>query len=260
MNVKASPVPRGVVLRDFIWTLIRTDFKARYHGAVGGFVWALAKPIVMFVVLHYVFSFLFKDNTYRYNLLSGILLWSFFAEGTASGLESLYRKGFLLTKANFPRWIVVFTSIVNALLTLLVYSAAIVVVLSIARGVPSPLCLALFVLYLVLFFTIVFGFSLGASVLFLKYRDLNQIWDVMLQAGFFLAPIMYPLSILPERYHVWLYLWPVTPVIQFSRQVLIDGTPPTLKAHLMLLGIAFAALGGGVLLFRRYAPSAMEKL
>ncbi len=253
-------MPRGVVLRDFIWTLIRTDFKARYHGAIGGFVWALAKPIVMFVVLHYVFSFLFRDNTYRYNLLTGILLWSFFAEGTSNGLESLYRKGFLLTKASFPRWIVVFTSIVNALITLLVYSLAIVVVLSIGRGAPSPLCLALFVLYLVLFFIIVLGFSLGSSVLFLKYRDLNQIWDVALQAGFFLAPIMYPLSILPERYHVWLYLWPVTPIIQFSRAVLIDGTPPTLKAHALLFGIAFATFGIGVLLFRRYAPSAMETL
>jgi lipopolysaccharide transport system permease protein len=260
VQVSASPVPRGVVLRDFIWTLIRTDFKARYHGAVGGFVWALAKPIVMFVVLHRVFQFLFKDSTYLYNLLIGILLWSFFSEGTVNGLESLYRKGFLLTKASFPRWVVVATSIVNALITLIVYSVAIVVVLGFGRGLPSPLCLALFLLYLVLFFLIVLGFSLGASVLFLKYRDLNQVWDVALQAGFFVAPIMYPLSILPEKFHIWLYFWPVTPIIQFSRQVLVDGTPPTLKAHLLLFAIAFGTFAIGVGLFRRYAPRAMETL
>jgi lipopolysaccharide transport system permease protein len=260
VQVSASPVPRGVVLRDFIWTLIRTDFKARYHGAIGGFVWALAKPIVMFVVLHRVFQFLFKDSTYLYNLLIGILLWSFFQEGTTSGLESLYRKGFLLTKASFPRWIVVATSIVNALITLVVYAFSIVLVVALSKGLPSPLCLLLFLLYLVAYFIIVLGFSLGASVLFLKYRDLNQIWDVALQAGFFLAPIMYPLSILPEKFHIWLYLWPVTPIIQFSRQVLIDGQLPTLKAHLMLVGITAVSFAVGALLFKRYAPRAMETL
>jgi lipopolysaccharide transport system permease protein len=256
----STPVSRGVVLRDFIWTLVRTDFKARYHGAVGGFVWALAKPLVMFLVLHRVFSFLFRDRAYLYNLLLGILLWSFFAEGSTCGLESLYRKSFLLTKASFPRWIVVLTSTANALITLLVYAFSIIVVLAFSHGRPSVLCLLLFLLYIFLYFVIVFGFSLGSSVLFLKYRDLNQVWDVALQAGFFLAPIMYPLSILPEKVHFWLYLWPVTPIIQFSRAVLIDHAPPTLKAHLLLIGLTLSVFSIGALLFRRYAPSAMETL
>ena len=60
-------------------------------------------------------------------------------------------------------------------------------------------------------------------MLFLRYRDLNQVWDVVLQAGFFLAPIIYPLEILPERFHFYLYLWPPTPVIEFSRAVLVRG-------------------------------------
>ena len=64
---------------------------------------------------------------------------------------------------------------------------------------------------------LVVAFSLASSVLFLRYRDLNQVWDVMIQAGFFIAPIIYPLGILPERFHFYLYLWPPTPVIEFSR-------------------------------------------
>jgi homopolymeric O-antigen transport system permease protein len=210
--------------------------------------------------LFLVFQFLFPNRVYRYDLLVGILLWSFFSEGTSSGLESLFRKGFLLTKASFPRWIVVATAIVNSLVTLAVYSLALVVVVVVTHGTPRPLHLLLFGLYMLAYVVIVLGFSLGSCVLFLKYRDLNQIWDVALQAGFFLAPIMYPISTLPERYHVWLYLWPVTPVLQFSRAVLIDGTVPTLKAHAYLFVMAAAIFAGGALLFRRYVDSAMETL
>ena len=97
-------------------------------------------------------------------------------------------------------------------------------------------------------------------MLFLKYRDLNQIWDVALQAGFFIAPIMYPISTVPERYHFWLYLWPPTSIIQFSRSVLLDGVTPTLKAHLMMLAMAGFILLCGILLFRRYVAETMEQL
>src|SRR4029078_4916251 len=88
-----------------VWTLVRTDFKARYHGTMEGFVWALLKPLMMFVVLTAVFSFLFRDPTYKLNLIVGLFLWDFFAEGTKVGLTSLAAKGFLLTKARCPSWI-----------------------------------------------------------------------------------------------------------------------------------------------------------
>lgn len=247
-------------LRDFVWTLIRTDFKARYHGALSGFVWALLKPLLMFVVLVAVFSFIFRDETYVFNLLIGLLLWDFFAEASRSGLQALRAKAYLLTKARFPRFIVVATSASNALVTLAVYSAAILIVLTVARGLPWLPGVLLYLLYLGLFVVIVFGFSLGASVLLLKYRDLDQIWDVVLQAGFFLTPIFYPLSILPERYHVFLYLWPVTPIVQFTRLVLVERRAPTLKAHLLLLGMSLCILAIGGWLFRRHAPRAIEQL
>src|SRR3954463_11366218 len=79
-----------------IWTLVRTDFKVRYHGTIGGFVWALLKPLTMFVMLMSVFSFLFaSDPHYKLNLIIGLFLWDFFAEGTKAGLISLDARGFL---------------------------------------------------------------------------------------------------------------------------------------------------------------------
>jgi homopolymeric O-antigen transport system permease protein len=261
LSVPASVhVETRIALKDFIWTLIRTDFKARYHGAVSGFVWALARPLIIFAVLYTVFSFMFHDSTYMLNLLCGILLWSFFAEGTQAGLESLLRKSFLLTKARLPAWTIVCTAPVNAGLTLLVYCVVIVVTLLITRGQPHPLQLLFFLFYVILYVLMVIGFALGTSVLFVKFRDLNQIWDVCLQAGFFLAPVVYPLDSIPERYHFYFYLWPVTPVLQFSRQVLIRGEIPTLKANLLLVAVTAAIFGSGVLLYRRFLSRAVEQL
>ena len=104
----------------------------------------------------------------------------------------------------------------------------------------------------------VVGFSLASSVLFLRYRDLNQVWEVVIQAGFFLAPIIYPLEILPERYHFYLYIWPPTPIIEFSRSVLINGVLPTATGHAYLAAVHRDRLLAGVLFFWRLSPRAAE--
>ena len=244
---------------SLVWTLVRTDFKTRYHPTVGGFVWALLKPLTMFVVLLAVFSFIFaSDPRYKLNLIIGLFLWDFFAEATKTGLLSLYSKSFLLTKAKFPSWILVVTSAANALITLAVFCVAIVVFLASSGRTPGPIEAALFIAYLVQYALIVTGFSLAASVLFLRYRDLNQVWEVVSQAGFFLAPIVYPLDIVPERYHAYFYLWPPTVIIQFSRSVLVNGVLPTPRAHSFLLFETVCVLLVGALIFRAHAPRAAE--
>src|SRR5690242_8831389 len=96
--------PIGVDLPGLVWTLVRTDFKVRYHGTAMGFLWALMKPAAMFVVLMAVFSFVFaSDPNYKLNLVVALFLWEFFAEGTKVGLTSLHAKGYLLAKARVPR-------------------------------------------------------------------------------------------------------------------------------------------------------------
>lgn len=255
------PAPAGIDVPGMLWTLIRTDFKSRYHGTLGGFVWALLKPALMFVVLMSVFSLIFAATPhYRLNLIVGLFLWEFFAESTKTGIISLHAKGYLLTKARFPSWVLVLSSLSNALITLGVFVVTFLIYLAAIGRAPGAVELALFLFYLVLYVFIVAGISLGASVLFLRYRDLNQVWEVVTQAGFFIAPIIYPLEIIPERYHIYLYLWPPTPVIQFSRAVLVDGTIPTLKAHLLLLAVAAVVFAAGAAIFRAHSPTAAERL
>jgi lipopolysaccharide transport system permease protein len=244
-----------------IWTLVRTDFKVRYHGSLGGFVWALGKPLTMFVMLMLVFSFLFaSEPNYKLNLIVGLFLWDFFAEGTKSSLISLDTRGYLLTKTRCPAWVLVVTSLSNALIALSVFVVVIIGFLTWAGHPPTVVSVLLFLTYCAALVLIVVGFALATSVLFLRYRDLNQVWDMVAQAGFFLAPIIYPLSILPERFHIYLYLWAPTSVIEFSRMVLVGGTRPTVTAHAMLAGAVTLALVVGSLVYRRLAPRAAEYL
>ena len=246
-------------LRGLIWTLIRTDFKSRYHGTLSGFVWALLKPLLMFVVLTAVFSFVFTSTpAYRMNLLIGLFLWEFFAEGTKIGLTSLYAKGFLLTKARFPSWVLVATSISNPLITIGVFATVVTIFLAAIGRLPPPSLIALFLVYIAAMGAMIIGLSLAGSVLFLRYRDLNQVWDVVTQAGFFFCPIIYPVGVIPERYHIYLYAWPPTAIIEFSRSVLLDRRAPSLMGHVDLALVTFTVLGLGCLIYRRYAPQAAE--
>jgi lipopolysaccharide transport system permease protein len=259
----APPHPSSSIAvgASLFWTLVRTDFKSRYQGSWGGFVWALLKPMSLFIVLMSVFSFVFaSDPTYKLDLIVGLFLWDFFAEGTKTGLVSLHAKGYLLSKARCPSWILVLSSLANAALTLGVFSLVIVAFLGFSGRLPALASLGLFALYCLALAAMVAGFSLATSVLFLRYRDLNQVWDVVSQAGFFLAPIIYPLGILPESIHRYLYLWPPTAIIEFSRAVLVSGAVPTAKAHLLLALDAGVILIAGILVFRRLSPRAAEYL
>jgi ABC-type polysaccharide/polyol phosphate export permease len=248
-------------LPGLVWTLIRTDFTTRYHGTMGGFLWALLKPLTMFLVLMGVFSFVFSNTPqYRIGLILGLFLYEFFQEGTRTGLESLRAKGYLLTKARFPSWVIVVTSVSNAIITLTLFSVVLMVFLWMSGRGPGPWAAALYFWYLLHVSAIVVGFSLAASVLFMQYRDLNQVWEVVTHAGFFVAPIIYPIDVLPERLHFYLYLWPPTPVILFSRAVLVDGSVPSALAHLLLTFEAAVVLGCGALIYSSRAPRVPEYL
>ena len=208
-----------------------------------------------------VFSLAFSSQReYGLNLLVGLFLWDFFAEGTKVGLVSLHAKSYLITRAAFPRWIVIAASSSNALVPLAVFFGAVLAYLAAAGRAPEPWAVGLFGLYLLQLMLIVLGFSLATSVLFLRFRDLNQVWEVVSQAGFFVAPIIYPLEILPERAHFWLYLWPPTPIIQFSRWVLLDGIVPSARGHLYLALLTGVILAAGVVIYRLVGPRAVEEL
>jgi lipopolysaccharide transport system permease protein len=243
------------------WTLARTDVKVRYHGTWAGFLWALLKPVAILVVLMTVFSLMFTATPdYKLRLVLGLILWDYFAEGTRVGLLSLLSKGALLSKMSLPRWTLVLTSQASALLTLTVFVCGFLLFLAAIGRFPRPGALLGFLLCLALLVVAVQGLALAMSVLFLRYRDLNQIWEVVSQAGFFLAPIVYPLDLIPERYRPLLFLWLPTPIVEFSRRALLDGRLPAMEATSLLALASVLLLALGVAIFRNQIARAAERL
>jgi len=139
---------------ELVWALARTDFKLRYHGSVLGYVWALLKPLLTFLILNFVFSTIFNPKNsgiqhFSLQLLTSIMLFNFFSEGTMAGLNSLLGKASLVTKIYVPRWTIVAASTINA--TLIFGMNLIIIAVFFAwygfwPGIPAILMFVFFVL------------------------------------------------------------------------------------------------------------------
>ena len=183
--------------RALLAELVRTDFKLRYQGSVLGYAWSLLRPLMIFIILYVVFvKFLKIGNDvphFPVYLLLGIVIWNFFSEMTAQSLGSIVGRGDLIRKIRIPRWIIILSSSISALINLFLNLLVVVFFLFINHVdlLKTTLWLPLILIEVYIF---ALGISLFLSAAFVKYRDIGYIWEVILQAGFYLTPILYPLA------------------------------------------------------------------
>jgi len=247
---------------EILRTLSLTDFKLRYHGSLLGYIWALLKPLLIFCVLYLVFQFMFGSQVeyYALRLLTGIILWSFFAEATNAGMNSLMQRANIVTKLSVPRWIIPLASIATSALSLLI-NLGILVLFFMGNGkIPSVGALLYALALLVLLFVIIIGFSLLTSVLLPRFRDLGQIWEVLLNALMYATPVIYPITAIPESYRGWFYLNPLTPFFEHIRLLLIENKYPAMQEVMPLGTIALATLFVGWIVFNTLQRTIAEQL
>ncbi len=207
--------------RALVSELVRTDFKLRYQGSVLGYAWSLLRPLLLFVILYIVFvKFLKLGNGvphFPVYLLLGIVMWNFFSELTQQGLTSIVGRGDLIRKIRIPRWIIVFSSSISALINFGL-NLVVIAVFMIVNHVDVMWS----ILWLPLIFAEVYIFALGLSLFmsaaFVKFRDISYIWEVILQAGFYLTPILYPLSRITNlTFQKLILLNPMAQAVQAAR-------------------------------------------
>lgn len=237
--------------RELIKNLVISDLKAKYSNSVLGFAWSLINPLAMITVFYLVFSNVFKsDDRYAIYLLVGMVAWRFFANGTAYTMSSIVGKPSLVTKIFIPREILVLSvAISNMISSTLEFAVLIPVVIILGKGLY--LTILLFPVIHLLYFLIVFGMGLFLSSLYVYYRDLNQIWEVVVQAGFFLCPIVYMVSFIPERFQPIYLLNPVTRLIEMYRDILMNGTLPGLDDFLVVAFFGVVLVVAGSITFAR---------
>lgn len=246
---------------ELIWIMAKTDFKLRYNNSLLGYFWSLMKPLLLFGVLWLVFSVFmnFDVPNYQLYLLLGIILWNFFSEGTMAGVHALSSKASIIKKVYFPRIFVVIASTVTVFLSLF-FSLFVFYLFMLASGVELSYHAFFFIPAIGLLYAIVLGMSLLLSALYIKFRDTDQIWEVLLQVGFWLCPIIYPLAIVPEKYQYYLMLNPITIIIQYARGAIIEQNLPPLQEGFYVLIFTIVLFLIGWFLFARLSPKVAEEL
>lgn len=218
--------------RALLSELVRTDFKLRYQGSVLGYAWSLLRPLLIFVILYVVFVKFVKVNFGiphpAVYLLMGIVIWNFFNEMTVQSLGSIVGRGDLIRKISIPRWLIVLSSSIAALINLGLNLVVVAVFMAINHvGFLDTLPLIIPILLEV--YLLALGVSLFLSALFVRFRDVVYIWEVCMQAGFYLTPILYPLARIGNTtLQKLIMLNPMAQIVQDARYTVVAHESPTI--------------------------------
>lgn len=229
------------------WELAKTQFKLRYAGSILGYVWAALQPLLLFLVLWFVFSLTFQASIphYSLHLLTGIIVWTYFAEGTRVGLNVFISQAHLLKNVALPKLALLLAAIVNVTITFAI-NLLILAVFYAAQGVIPTLPAIAYAVALCLATTIlIIGISFVIAPLHVRLRDLGQMWEVVLTIGFYAAPIIYSLEMIPPQWHFLRWLNPMGSIIHFQREALLLNRYASGAEMALLAAIIVAALLAG---------------
>ncbi len=262
----------GGELRRFAaltWSLALMEFKVRYFGSLLGYLWQLVRPLMLFGVLYVVFTQFVKFNAgvdyFPAVLLSSIVLYTFFSDATSSSLTSVLDRENLVRKIQFPRVVVPLATVLNAFFNLITNLGAVAVFI-VATGVRPHWTWIGFPVLVLCLATLAVGTSLLLSALYVRFRDVRPIWEIVLQLLFYGSPILYAIEVVPSDAARQLIMCnPVAAILQQSRHWLID--PDALSAPqaiggtarmLIPIGISIIICLLGIWYFAREAPRIAE--
>lgn len=261
-----------ILLRE----LVITDFKLRYQGSVLGYLWSLLKPLLLFAILYIVFVNFLKIGAnmehYAPYLLLGVVMWTFFTEATSQGMNAIVNRGDLIRKINFPKYIIVVSGTISALINLAI-NLLVVLVFMVVNGVDFHWTFFLLPLNIIELYIVALAIAFFLAAFYVKYRDISHIWEVILQGAFYATPILYPVQLLAgagivtatqvlASPHAWIaqliMLNPVAQVIQSTRYNVVTHqaiTTDELFSNPLILVIPYAIIiiliVGAVFYFRK---------
>ena len=266
-------------------TLAATDFKLIYFGSVLGYLWSLIRPLLFFGVLYVVFTQIFNVGAnipfYSVELLVAIILWTFFLQATSGCVQCLLAREGLLRKMRFPRLVIPLAVALTALFQLATNLVPIII-FALAAGVNPKVSWLELVPLIGLLAMFAVGIGMLLSVLFVRFRDIQPIWDITAQVLFYASPIIYPvykyergLTAPPTHIHLGtighiLMVSPIATIIAQARHALVGGAPGATPSAVAALGgtaevliplaiVAFVFVLG-IWVFNREAPRISENL
>lgn len=253
------------------WTVAVTEFRLAYFGSVFGYLWTLARPLLMFGIYYTVFTQIVTLGgdipNYPALLLMNIMLFQFFAEATSTSVQSVVARENLVRKMQFPRMVIPLSVVLTALMNLAVNMVA-VLVFVLANGVPVRATWLLLPLALIPLIMLTVGVSMILSAAYVKYRDVLPIWGVVAQALFYASPILYTVGTASnEAIRNILHFNPLTGILEGVRYLVIDPDAPGPISSwggwpqaLVPITMIFVLFGVGLWYFNKQATTAAELL
>jgi ABC-2 type transport system permease protein len=260
------------------FTLARTEFKLRFFGSVLGYVWTLVRPLLLFGVLYVFFTLVAHVNSskdpgehfYGAQLLASIVLFTFFAEATAGAVRSVVDRENLVRKIHFPRLVIPVSVVLLALFNL---GLNLIVVIGFALGSGVRPGLSWLELPLIVGMLVVFvaGVAMLLSALFVHFRDIQPIWEVVSQILFYASPVIISIQTVTAKLSsTWLHVYMLNPLAvifqQFRHAIITHATPSagqvlgSWTSLLAPLAIVIAIFVVGFAVFNRAAAKIAENL
>ncbi|MEM2030706.1 MAG: ABC transporter permease [Archaeoglobaceae archaeon] len=210
--------------RDILISLTKYEFKIRYRGTFLGLIWSFLAPLLLALVLYFVFRNLFGwvENFAAY-VIVGVFVFRFFSVATSVGMGSLLSRQNLVTKTNVERKLIPLSTTLSYGLSSFIEILILIPILH-ALGVKFSIFILLLPIVHIVNVLFIFAINLFLSAMMVYFRDLNQIWDVVLNIIFFASPVVYPLAIIPEPYHDLYMLNPIACFIELYRSCLVYGS------------------------------------
>lgn len=223
----------------------------RYYGSWLGYIWSLLRPLALFGVLYVVFTMFMNQSAphYKLFLLLGIMLWTFFSEATIAGMNGFIGNYTLIRKVYLPRIILVMAAVSSAFIGLF-FNLIIFFIFAIFDGIAWNWRMLWFLPLVGALYLLALGVGLILSIVVVKIRDTINLWEVAIQLGFWLTPVMYPMSNVPEKWRFYVYLNPMSGILDYSRNFLVGTGEVTPIGYLYVIGISVFLFITGVLVFK----------
>lgn len=232
--------------RNLLILLTINDVKIRYRNSVLGFFWTFLEPLLMLAVLYVVFTTIMKSGIPNYTvyLFLGLIIWYMFSRATSMGLSSLTDKANIIQKIYFRREIIVISSSLTSAI-MMVFEFGAFIFYAIILQFKPPLTALLLPLILLDLLVLSIGISFILSVLNVYFRDIRFIWQVVLQAGFFLSPVIYAINTFPENMRNILQLNPLVPILDSAHALVLNNQLPSFHttAYMIISTLFFLIVG-----------------
>lgn len=216
--------------KALLYELTTRDIKVKYRRSILGLLWTVLNPLLMMLILCFVFSQLFRFDIENYAIyvLSGQVIFNYFQISTTDAMMSILNNGTLIKKVYIPKYMLVLVKILSGTVYLLASFAALLIVMGITgnriRGT---------VIFFIIPFLCLILFSLGMGLLLasmtVKFRDIMHLYGVFCTALFYITPIIYPFSILPDYMKKVVYYNPLTAIMDVFRVVVVEGQIPRIE-------------------------------